>query len=68
MNLAGFGEGIKIHKSKARIRLDIGESENGRKLADRGLFGDLVNNLRASAIGWANPISVTLFGPFRICA
>ena len=55
-----------IHKTKASSNLAMGEKENGKKLADVGILLDFVNSFKASAIGWGNPIILTLLGPLRV--
>ena len=45
----------------------IGESLNIKELVLLGFIFSLIISFIASAIGWNNPNSPTMFGPFRIC-
>lgn len=47
------------------MRLRLGASINGERLAAKGFGACLMNSLIASANGCGRPINPGLFGPFR---
>jgi len=57
--------GYRVHNNRAKINPRMGANIYGDIFAGVGLVCSLVNSLIASANGWGNPISITLFGPFR---
>ena len=59
--------GIRDHAVSASLMAIIGESLNIKELVLLGFIFSLIISFIASAIGWNNPNSPTMFGPFRIC-
>jgi hypothetical protein len=58
--------GYNIHIIIASVRLRVGAAINNNQFDIVGLACSLTNNLIASANGTGKPISLGLFGPFRI--
>ena len=57
-----------VRRISLRVRAMEGAATNPIRLALLGVCCCLVNSFRASASGWASPLSLTLLGPVRHCA